>query len=388
MVVDSDGGLKRAVRHLVDDAMAGGHGVQNIGFLCGPDGNAEATQRFEAFRSAAIEAGVYNEQFVVKNGDFTFRWGYQVMQRLLGEWRSVQAIMAANDEMARGALCAWEEFFRNERQPAIIGFDGTDLAEGTMPPLTTIRQPIEEQGRLAAETLLASFRGNATAVKLPPLRAELQLRESCGCSTLDSTEPEPQSDHRLGVAHRGLTGPKATHLVRKLVVSAAHRARDTEAPHFPLSDISARALALLDTRLQDAPTDIPVWQEALLHLRYGARQWLMRSNPARDALDALCDELTNRLNRKGATLATKSADQRHALAHLRDLVGHDEAHVASETAATLPQLGVFHYWVCCHKEQDDHFVASGTEVLERLKHFLLDGRARATLAVRSGHVSV
>jgi DNA-binding LacI/PurR family transcriptional regulator len=101
------------------------------------------------------------------------------MEQLLTAHPGLDAVFVASDLMAIGALHVLRG--RGIRVPedlAVIGFDDSGLAATSVPPLTTVRQPIEELGRTMTWRLLAQFEGDE---ELPPsvlLPTELIRRET------------------------------------------------------------------------------------------------------------------------------------------------------------------------------------------------------------------
>ncbi|MCT9105173.1 LacI family transcriptional regulator [Streptomyces mirabilis] len=146
--VDSDnrGGAREAVRHLV------GLGRTRVAHITGALDQTSAVDRLDGFRDVMGDA---DPQLVVE-GDFTPAGGERAMRELLERCPDVDAVFAANDLTASGALRVLRE--RGRRVPddvAVIGFDDMlPVAEQTDPPLTTVRQDIEEMGRLMARLLL------------------------------------------------------------------------------------------------------------------------------------------------------------------------------------------------------------------------------------------
>ncbi|MEU0072261.1 LacI family DNA-binding transcriptional regulator [Streptomyces sp. NPDC006332] len=149
--VDSDnrGGAREAVRHLV------GLGRTRVAHITGPLDQTSAADRLDGFRDVLPDA---NPRLVV-SGDFTPAGGERAMRELLDRCPDVDAVFAANDLTAAGALRVLRE--RGRRVPedvAVIGFDDMlPVAEQTDPPLTTVRQDIEEMGRLMARSLLRNL---------------------------------------------------------------------------------------------------------------------------------------------------------------------------------------------------------------------------------------
>ncbi|MEU1534880.1 LacI family DNA-binding transcriptional regulator [Streptomyces fagopyri] len=146
--VDSDnrGGARAAVRHLV------ALGRTRVAHITGALDQTSAVDRLDGFRDVMADA----DQRLVVEGDFTLAGGERAMRELLERCPDVDAVFAANDLSAAGALRVLRE--RGRRVPddvAVIGFDDMlPVAEQTDPPLTTVRQDIEEMGRLMARLLL------------------------------------------------------------------------------------------------------------------------------------------------------------------------------------------------------------------------------------------
>jgi DNA-binding LacI/PurR family transcriptional regulator len=146
--VDSDnrGGAREAVRHLV------GLGRSRVAHITGPLDQTSAADRLEGFRDVMPDA----DPRLVEESDFTPAGGERAMRELLDRRPDVDAVFAANDLMAAGALRVLRESGRRVPEDvAVIGFDDMlPVAEQTDPPLTTVRQDIEGMGRLMARLLL------------------------------------------------------------------------------------------------------------------------------------------------------------------------------------------------------------------------------------------
>ncbi|MFF7187821.1 LacI family DNA-binding transcriptional regulator [Streptomyces sp. NPDC008222] len=155
--VDSDnrGGAREAVRHLV------GLGRRRIAHITGALDQTSAVDRLDGFRDVMAEAGPE----LIADGDFTPAGGERAMRRLLERCPDLDAVFAANDLSASGALRVLRALGRRVPEDvAVIGFDDMlPVAEQTDPPLTTVRQDIEEMGRLMARLLLRGLdrRGGA-----------------------------------------------------------------------------------------------------------------------------------------------------------------------------------------------------------------------------------
>ncbi|WP_369250672.1 LacI family DNA-binding transcriptional regulator [Streptomyces sp. R41] len=143
---DNRGGAREAVRHLV------GLGRTRIAHITGALDQTSAVDRLDGFRDVMVDV----DPVLIAEGDFTPAGGERAMRELLERRPDVDAVFAANDLSAAGALRVLRE--RGRRVPddvAVIGFDDMlPVAEQTDPPLTTVRQDIEEMGRLMARLLL------------------------------------------------------------------------------------------------------------------------------------------------------------------------------------------------------------------------------------------
>ncbi|PRH77223.1 LacI family transcriptional regulator [Streptomyces solincola] len=142
---DNRGGARLAVRHLL------GLGRERIAHIAGPRDQTSALDRGDGYRDVLLDA----DPALIAQGDFTAASGARAMAELLQRRPDLDAVFAANDLMASGALGVLRE--RGLRVPedvALVGFDDVvSVAEATDPPLTTVRQDIEGMGRLMVRLL-------------------------------------------------------------------------------------------------------------------------------------------------------------------------------------------------------------------------------------------
>jgi LacI family transcriptional regulator len=175
--VDNHLGGREVLGHLVVH-----HGMRRVAFVRGPEANAEAERRFAAYRDVLAGASVPFDPALVAPGDFTTESGRRAVSLLLDDRArqvgDLEAIACANDSMALGALEALERRgIRVPEQLALVGFDDVQRSRFTSPPLTTVRQPLRQQGREAVRMVLAPEAGVEKIV----LGTELRVRRSCGC---------------------------------------------------------------------------------------------------------------------------------------------------------------------------------------------------------------
>ena len=157
-------------------------GYERIAAITGPHNMIAGADRLHGYLDGLRDRRVAHDPNLVVESDFTEEGGYMAVQRLLPY--APDAIFAASDAMAVGALRALRE--AGKRVPedvAITGFDDIPLAARTDPPLTTIRQPIQRMGSLAAENLIDLISDPDAQPRRMILPTELVIRSSCG-STL------------------------------------------------------------------------------------------------------------------------------------------------------------------------------------------------------------
>jgi DNA-binding LacI/PurR family transcriptional regulator len=167
---DNRGGAREAVVHLV------GRGHRRIATITGPMDMAVGQDRLDGYQDGLRAAGLPADPQLVEGGDFTEE-GAAAMRRLLEREPGLDAVFAASDLMAAGALRALKAAGR--RVPgdvAVIGFEDS-TARYAEPQLTTVSQPVEEMGRQAARLLLAKVAGEAAGMSVI-LETELVVRAS------------------------------------------------------------------------------------------------------------------------------------------------------------------------------------------------------------------
>jgi len=171
--VDNAGGAAQAVAHLA------GRGRRRIATITGPQDMSVGLLRLEGYRNALAQAGLPFDPALVATGDFSEQSGWLATEELLERAPDLDAVFAASDQMALGALSALAA--RGRRVPqdvGVIGFDDSPSSRYTTPRLTTVHQPVEEMGaemmRLLGE-LIADAEGPQENVLLD---THLVVRES------------------------------------------------------------------------------------------------------------------------------------------------------------------------------------------------------------------
>jgi LacI family transcriptional regulator len=175
---DNVGGAEKIVTHLIE------HGYRRIALIKGPAARTHASDRERGYRKALQEHGLPWYADLVISGAFDENSGYAAMSRLLQQDPIPDAVFAANDQMAIGAMAAIHKGgLRVPEDIALVGFDDIVTAQYMRPPLTTVHQDLLGQGQLAVNLLLARINGAEPAVEAKILPAVLVIRRSCGCTS-------------------------------------------------------------------------------------------------------------------------------------------------------------------------------------------------------------
>jgi len=147
--VDNLQGARDATQHLID------LGHREIAFIAGPPNHSDAIERLVGYRMTLEEAGIDFDADRVEQADFLEAGGLAAMERLFARGKSFSAVFCANDLSAYGArLSLFRHGLRVPEDISLVGFDDLPSSSYMTPPLTTVRQPTYEIGRMAAEALM------------------------------------------------------------------------------------------------------------------------------------------------------------------------------------------------------------------------------------------
>ena len=175
VITDNLQAAERAVQHLYE------LGHRAIGHISGPSRNTFPNERLVGYRKAMFEHRLPVREDWIFAGDYTQERGRAAGTYFAGLKERPTAIFSANDEMAIGMIAAFRKLGLDcPRDFSIIGFDDISVAQNYSPALTTMRQPREQIGRIATETLINILEGNH--VGTDPVRvvlsSELIVRDS------------------------------------------------------------------------------------------------------------------------------------------------------------------------------------------------------------------
>ncbi|MBN2441074.1 MAG: substrate-binding domain-containing protein [Spirochaetales bacterium] len=177
VVVDNEFGMRELMGHLIHV-----HGYERFAYIGGPEENTDAQQRYVAFKKMLDLNNLQQKESLYIQGDFNMLSGQAAVYKLLDDRKvDFDVVVAANDEMAVGAIAALRgRGYKIPEDIAVVGFDDIEINKSITPLITTVRQPLYQQGRIATETLLRLL-NKADNPGLQNLPTELIIRESCGC---------------------------------------------------------------------------------------------------------------------------------------------------------------------------------------------------------------
>lgn len=267
------------------------HGYRRLAFVSGPAGHGGVKTRFQGYCDCLAAHGVAFDANLVVDGNFSRRSGETAVSILLDDRHAdFEAIVAANDKMAWGAMLALQA--RDITVPlhkAVVGFDHDQT---TFPPLTTVCSPFYEMGRLALETCVALVNAQDVPQHLET-SAKLTIKRSCGCLPdspfLLDNPPLPISDivpdyQRIATAvTQQITSPPPLEIVERLTQSFVESVNDAIVDPF---------LAQVDAILMKevaSGNDLAYWYQIILALRISVKHYWRSSKQSTFAED-LCHE--------------------------------------------------------------------------------------------------
>jgi LacI family transcriptional regulator len=137
-------------------------GHQRIAFIKGAADQAASGLRYEGYLRAMKTHRIAVDPDLVRQGEFTFASGVEAAHHLLSRRVRPTAVFASNDDMALGVLATAQRLgLAVPADLSVAGFDDSNAAGLVWPPLTTVRQPMDEMARVAVEMLIAANRNDA-----------------------------------------------------------------------------------------------------------------------------------------------------------------------------------------------------------------------------------
>jgi DNA-binding LacI/PurR family transcriptional regulator len=168
---DNRGGARLAVAHLVE------RGRRRIATIAGPQDAQVGVDRLAGHQETLAAAGLPGD--LIAFGDFSEESGAAAMRTLLSSEPMLDAVFAASDPMAAGAMRVLREYGRAiPAEVAVVGFDDSVTARHAAPQLTSVHQPVEAMGQEMSRLLVARIRGEEVPTGAVVLETHLVVRES------------------------------------------------------------------------------------------------------------------------------------------------------------------------------------------------------------------
>ena len=155
------------------------HGHKDIGFIKGHPKHSASNLRFNGFIDAIKIHGFDVNDAWIKQGNFSFKSGFDAGVEIFHSDRIPTAIFSSNDSMAAGIMkSAHMKGLKIPDDVSLTGFDDSPIADEIWPALTTVKQPVEKMAHHAAKILMARFNGLEEANQSKEFKSELIIRES------------------------------------------------------------------------------------------------------------------------------------------------------------------------------------------------------------------
>ena len=173
VIFDNFGGAFEATRFLIKNK------YKKIPILGGPELSKSFEERFQGWKEAMEENGLYEDNLVFR-GDFSVESGNKMMFEALETVRDIDAVFASSDLIALGALSAIDEYkLKVPDDISLIGFGDIYLSKFLKPSLTTIRRPFYNIGKTAVSLLLDRISGNVQKkINKFIIKGKLEIRDS------------------------------------------------------------------------------------------------------------------------------------------------------------------------------------------------------------------
>ena len=167
----------KIVEHLIEV-----HDRKQIVFVRAPGYQEDARSRELAYKAALKAHSIVFDPNLIIGGNYDRNSARQAMEEFLGNNPpAFDAVFAGDDDLAVSVISALRNAGLNVPEDvAVVGFDDQRYARLLIPPLTTVRAPTEEIGRVAGQQLIKVLRGQVPDCEIV-LPTEIIIRQSCGC---------------------------------------------------------------------------------------------------------------------------------------------------------------------------------------------------------------
>ena len=344
--------IQQLLNHLIEV-----HGCRRIAHIHGPVTAEWGQARFAQYQAALKAHNVPFDANLLVYGDISPESGYRAMRTLLAKPEcSFDAVFAANDTMAAGAVQALQEHgFAVPGDVAVVGIDNNEYAQIANPPLTTVSQSFHGQGVLAIQTLQRMLNGDAVPHRILHEQSDIIIRRSCGCfpnhvvdvqQALPPLAEAPTLSAELAAALPAIESATLTRLVDSLTADLP----DTQ------------FLNVLDEVLRQSIIDnepVARWQSNLTILRK-----IVGNHGLGVDLDAMWHQariLVADATLRAQALRNSATERHHEL--LWEIARHLLASTSVEGLSSilvreLPRLGIAYFCIACYQSDQARVVAA------------------------------
>ena len=205
LVLDNRPGMEAVVEHLIRD-----HRRRRIAFLEGTPENPEAKVRLQAYQNVLARHGIAFDPALIAPGYFRTNSAKAAMAEILARGVEIDNVVAANDEMATGAIDVLrKQGLRVPQDIPVTGFDDLTLARLGNPPLTTVAQPFDQ----VADWAVRAIEEQSAGLRLPArteFAARFVRRQSCGCGYEAYRRDSPAAPQSQAAGKGSMTARLAT----------------------------------------------------------------------------------------------------------------------------------------------------------------------------------
>jgi DNA-binding LacI/PurR family transcriptional regulator len=176
VAIENVKGTRQLIDHLIEV-----HHRSRIVYLRGPERHEDSRLREQGYYDSLINHNISRDSAIISDGSFNHRTAHHSMNQILNSGIPFDAVFAGDDDAAMGVLLALREAGLNVPEDvSVVGFDDQSFSSTLVPPLTTVRAPIQDVGLISVQTLLKLMSGEDVNSHFV-LPTELVLRQSCGC---------------------------------------------------------------------------------------------------------------------------------------------------------------------------------------------------------------
>ena len=176
VIIDNSKASYIAIEHLFK------LGHRKIGIITGKLHETTGYERLVGYRRAYMDHNIEFDEELIRTGDYKEKSGYENMKSLLESGKQITAVYVVSSKMTYGAIKAIKDKgLRIPEDIAVVGFDVHDISGLISPGITTILQPEESIGRVAAELMMKRLQNKEdTLSQKIVLEPRLEIRGSCG----------------------------------------------------------------------------------------------------------------------------------------------------------------------------------------------------------------